>query len=36
MSTQILGTPVRDWIRTALGCLIVAIVLFPLYWMTNV
>lgn len=32
----LLGTPLRDWTRTVIGCVIVAIILFPLYWMTNV
>jgi multiple sugar transport system permease protein len=36
MSGRIMGIPARDLLRTAFGCLIVAIILFPLYWMTNV
>ncbi|MBN9348246.1 MAG: carbohydrate ABC transporter permease [Devosia sp.] len=37
MSRRLLfGTPLRDWTRTVIGCVIVAIILFPLYWMTNV
>lgn len=26
----------REWVMTAIGCLIVGFILFPLYWMTNV
>ena len=36
MTARILGIPARDLVRTFIGCLIVAIILFPLYWMTNV
>ncbi len=28
-------TAERDWLRVAAGCLIVAVLLFPRYWMTN-